>query len=82
MAWDDCHMRRVVVFVGIEIGVRVKLVKKDGVSHVKMWEGHVGREIKFAGGYVEEAIGKMKVRNFTKWNWRLKLSAFIIVGGN
>ena len=61
LLWHEGEVGRVLLLVGVEVGVRVELVEQGRVGQVEVGEGDVGRGVVLASAYVEQTVGQVHV---------------------
>ena len=62
LLWHEGEVGRVLLLVGVEVGVRVELVEQGRVGQVEVGEGDVGRGVVLASAHVEQAVGQVHVQ--------------------
>ena len=66
LLWHEGEIGRVLLLVGLEVGLWVELVEEGGVGQVEVGEGDVGRGVVLARAHVEQPVGQVHVHLVAK----------------
>ena len=62
LLWHEGEVGRVLLLVGVEVGVIVELFEQGRVGQVEVGEGDIGRGVVLAGAHVEQAVGQVHIQ--------------------